>query len=192
MYPEDVEATLTRHPEVVVAVVIGVPRDSNLDVHAVLILEDPAHAGQIVARANDQLGGHQCIRSHTVWAGEDFPRTHTTKVKKALVLDAITQTDAETETLPAASTQPRQTTARSVVSLITEVTGLPPVQVTADRTLDSLDLDSLGRIALLSAIEAELGVYVDEAFVGPHMTVRQVEDVVASNSANGAMPKFPS
>ncbi|HAL46453.1 MAG TPA: hypothetical protein DCP37_01740 [Dehalococcoidia bacterium] len=192
VYPEDVEATLNKHAEVVDAVVVGLPRESDVEVHAVLILEDPLQAQQIVARVNDQLASHQRIRGHTVWAGEDFPRTHTMKVKKGLVLDSITQNDAETETAPASSAQPRQTSARGVTALIVEVTGLPPAQVAPDRSLESLDLDSLGRVALLSAIEAELGVYVDEALVGPHTTVRNIEDMVASSSANGAMPRFPS
>ena len=32
---------------------------------------------------------------------------------------------------------------------------------------DDLDLDSLGRVELLSAIETELGVYLDESNWGP-------------------------
>ena len=45
-----------------------------------------------------------------------------------------------------------------------------------------LALDSLGRVELLSLIEAELEVYVDEPQVGPETTLRELETLVLSGS----------
>ena len=56
---------------------------------------------------------------------------------------------------------------------------------------DDLDLDSLGRVELLSAIEAELGVYIDEGQVGPETTVRQLAGLVEDGSKNPPMTRFP-
>ena len=57
---------------------------------------------------------------------------------------------------------------------------------------DDLELDSLGRVELLSAIETELGVYTDEDQVGPETTVRQLADLVEEGSKNPPMMSFPS
>ena len=61
-----------------------------------------------------------------------------------------------------------------------------------DATLgDDLDLDSLGRVELLSAIEAEFGVYMDESQLSPEMTVRCLEALVEEGSRNPPMMSFP-
>ena len=44
---------------------------------------------------------------------------------------------------------------------------------------------------LLSAIEAELGVYMDEGQISPDTTVRQLEALVEEGSKNPPMVKFP-
>ena len=56
---------------------------------------------------------------------------------------------------------------------------------------DDLDLDSLGRVELLSAIEAEFGVYMDESQLSPEMTVRCLEALVEEGSRNPPMMSFP-
>ena len=56
---------------------------------------------------------------------------------------------------------------------------------------DDLDLDSLGRIELLSAIETEMGVYLDESKVSPDTTVRQLSSMVEEGSRRPPMVKFP-
>ena len=57
---------------------------------------------------------------------------------------------------------------------------------------NDLDLDSLGRVELLSAIEAELGLYMDEGQVSPETTVRELADLVEEGSKNPPMMSFPS
>ena len=56
---------------------------------------------------------------------------------------------------------------------------------------DDLKLDSLGRVELLSAIEAELGVYMDEGQVSPDTTVKQLAALVEEGSKNPPMMRFP-
>ena len=56
---------------------------------------------------------------------------------------------------------------------------------------DDLELDSLGRVELLSAVEAELGVYMDEDQVGPGTTVRRFIDLVEEGTKNPPMMSFP-
>jgi long-chain acyl-CoA synthetase len=64
--------------------------------------------------------------------------------------------------------------------LIAEIASVSVAQVQSEQTLGGdLNIDSLGRVELLSAIEAEMGSYVDEAEVSPGTTVRELEHLIA-------------
>ena len=93
VYPEDIEAMLVKHDAVEDAAVVGLPRQSGLEVHAALLMPDAARASDAVAWANGRLAEHQRVRGFTVWPDEDFPRTHTLKVKKALLIDVLLSED---------------------------------------------------------------------------------------------------
>ncbi len=90
VYPEDLENVLKSIPGVKDAVVFGLMEDdAGPQVHSVLLLEDPEKAKTVVQQANKQLAAHQQIRGFTVWPDQDFPKTHTLKVKRQEVLDAL-------------------------------------------------------------------------------------------------------
>jgi long-chain acyl-CoA synthetase len=77
VFPEDVEAVLSRQPGVRDSAVIGADR-----VHAVLILEPGADPDEIVRLANQQLADYQKIRSVSLWPYAEFPRTEGTRKLK--------------------------------------------------------------------------------------------------------------
>ena len=82
--------------------------------------------------------------------------------------------------------------ARSLLHIIAEVSKRDVEDIEDEAALgDDLELDSLGRVELLSAVEAELGVYMDEGQVGPETTVRQLVDLVEEGSKNPPMLSFP-
>jgi len=85
VYPEDVENALKASATVKDCVVVPLTGDAGPEVHAVLLMEDPAAAKEAVRAANRMLASHQHIRGHTVWPEPDFPRTHTLKVKRSEV-----------------------------------------------------------------------------------------------------------
>ncbi|MCE2466282.1 MAG: AMP-binding protein, partial [Dehalococcoidia bacterium] len=89
IFPEDIQGVLSRHPKVADSTVVGLEKGSSVEVHAALILEDVDAAEEVVSWANGQLAEQQRIRGFTIWPEEDFPRTHTLKVKKNVVLDTI-------------------------------------------------------------------------------------------------------
>ena len=192
VYPQDVQTILVKHPNVIDAVVVGLPKGASVEVHAALILEDPNAARQAVDWANSQLAEQQRVRGFTVWPHEDFPRTHTLKVKNQVVIDAILH-GAQQPALPTphpASAAPRG--ARGLVHIIAEIARVQPEDVLDAASLgNDLDLDSLGRVELLSAIEAELGVYLDESQVGPETTVRQLASLLEEGSRRPPIVRFP-
>jgi long-chain acyl-CoA synthetase len=193
VYPDDVEAVLTRDPRLRDASVVGLDGDgSGAKVHAVLLLDEPSEADAIVRAANASLGGHQQIRAWTVWPDEDFPRTPSLKVKKQLVLDRLA--DGTSAGSAAAggpgSTSPgaRAATVATVASLTSQVAQVPIAQVLpASRLEADLGLDSLGRVELLSVIEEELGAFIDDGQLDPDASVADLERLV--EGARDARPE---
>ncbi len=192
VFPEDIQAVLAKHPNIADSAVVGLTRGPSVEVHAALILDDADAAQEVVSWTNGQLAEQQRIRGFTVWADEDFPRTHTLKVKKGVVIDTILgkiQPDPPA-VLPAAGSPAGG--ARSLHQIVGEVSKRSLGEVRDDATLGGdLDLDSLGRVELLSAIEAELGVYMDESQLSPEMTVRRLEALVEEGSRNPPVMSFP-
>ena len=189
VYPEDIEAMLVKHEAVEDAAVVGLPRSSGPEVHAALIIPDPARAPDAVAWANGRLAEHQRVRGFTVWPDEDFPRTHTLKVKKALLTDMLlSEGEAESD---AAARRPAAQEGPSLEGVIAEIAEVPVAQVAGEKTLDGdLDMDSLKRVELLSAIEEELGVYLDESAMEQGTTVAALARMVDEGSRTPEEKKF--
>ena len=192
VYPDDIQAVLNRHPNVTDSAVVGLQQGSSVEVHAALILDGANDADPIVAWANGQLAEQQRVRGYTVWPEEDFPRTHTLKVKKPQLIEMLeggVQSDAPSS--PTRSSSPRDGS-RGLVDIIAEVAVLDAADIAPDMTLgDDLNLDSLGRVEMLSAIEVDLGVYLDETQIGPETTIRQVQAILDEGANNPPVTEFP-
>ena len=97
VYPEDIENILQANPLVKDAAVFGLmENDQGPEVHAVLLMDDPNQAKSVIHQTNKQLAPHQQVRGFTVWPEEDFPRTHTLKVKRLDVLSKLEKIRRET------------------------------------------------------------------------------------------------
>ena len=90
VYPEDIENVLLTNPSVKDAVVFGLTeKHGGPIVHSVLLMNEPDQAKLAVQQANKQLASQQQIRGFTIWPDQDFPRTHTLKVKRPEVLERL-------------------------------------------------------------------------------------------------------
>ncbi|MFN2484686.1 MAG: AMP-binding protein [Candidatus Limnocylindria bacterium] len=192
VFPEDIENVLAHDDRLRDAVVVGRERlGEGMQIHAVLLPADVTAAtdgnaidGEAIVRdANARLSPSQQIRAHSVWPDEDFPRTHTLKVKKRLVVDRLEMLERQSGREVTADERPHATQAArpavSVESVVASVAGVSVDQVHDHSRLSSdLGLDSLARIELLSVIEEELGAFVDDAAVDPEATVADVRALV--------------
>ena len=198
VFPDDIQAILTRHPKVKDAAVVGLQQGPAVEVHAALLLEESEDAvgaaEDALAWANGQLAEQQRIRGFTVWPEEDFPRTHTLKVKKQIVIDTILgKVEAEAPAGAASSGGGTAGGPRGLVNIIAELSRRSVGEVTEEARLgEDLDLDSLGRVELLSAVETELGVYMDEGQLSPETTVAQLRALVEEGASNPPVLSFPS
>jgi long-chain acyl-CoA synthetase len=199
VYPEDIEAVLEKDERVRSATVIGYPIGPNLKIHAVLLMDDPVQAEAVVKDANAAVGAHQQIRAFSIWPEEDFPRTHTLKVKKREVIARLEADDAaqrsaadRLEPVARADSGARAAgpgagdTLSELVPLIAAIAEVPVSAVIGDARLSSdLNMDSLQRVELLGVIEEELGVFVDDAALEPEATVGQIAALIdASRQAS--------
>ncbi len=158
VFPEDVESVLNRIAGVSDSAVIGRDR-----VHAVLVLEAGATADEAVRRANERLEPHQRIRSVSVWADGELPRTTTTrKLRRAEIAERVGKGQAKVGA-------GRQAELTDLVRKFA-----PTRTVAPETTLDELGLSSLDRVELMMDLEEKLETSIDESLFA---TVSKVADL---------------
>ncbi|NWG13282.1 MAG: AMP-binding protein [Acidobacteria bacterium] len=183
IYPEDLEAALKKQSEVRDCVVLGIEREGNAEPCAVLILRDHAcDADAAVRRANESLAQYQHVRRWFIWPEEDFPRTATQKPKMAVIRDFVRSRAGG----PAAA----QT--GGLAELLSRITGRPPGVLSPDTKLAAdLDLSSLERVELLSALEDRYQVDLNESRFSAATTVGDLERMLAEPAAARTDYRYP-
>lgn len=187
VYPEDLEKALREQPGVRDCVVIGRERDGNAEACAVLLMKsekaDPAAA---VENANRSLAEYQRIRDWMAWPEPDFPRTPTQKP----VLPAIR---AAVENAKSARPQTVTQDGAALASLIAQITGRKAQLATGAEQLEKdLQMSSLDRVELMSAIEERYQVDLNEVQFADAATVDQLEKLLASGPAAGVAHVYPT
>ena len=171
IYPEDLEAELRKEPGVRDCVVIGLDRDGNAEPCAVLLLRDSASPSEIIESANSRLAEFQHIRSWVVWREPDFPRTPTQKPILARIREG-----ALAELAGRASPNPStQSAAPSTVAGVLQriASGSASPNGGAD-----LQLSSIERVELISALEDRYQVDLSEADFSNATSVADLEKLV--------------
>ena len=189
VHPADVEQALTRDARVRDAAVVGLEKPGgDVEVHAVLILHDPAVADEVVRQANSQLGGHQQVRGFTVWPDEEFPRTPTLKVKKPDILKWIQS--AKADEAPPSGTDAPAAAGSAIERLVAQLEGVNADAIRPGARLSTdLGIDSLGRVELLGMVEESLGVYIDDGDLEPEETLEQLQAKIDAAGPNTAPPE---
>ncbi len=169
IYPDDLEAALRQQPEVRDCVVVGLDEGGNAEPVAVLLLHHAAaDVAAIVARANGNLAQFQQMRRWLVWPEEDFPRTPTQKPKIGVIQQAVQQ-----KFTSAGVVAPAQ---GGLGELISRITGRPTGTLGADAKLEGdLNLSSMDRVELMSALEDRYQVDLSEANFAQVNTVGELE-----------------
>ena len=188
VYPEDLEAALDRQPEIRASCVVPVDGPRGPEPFAAIIPDgrsdiDNGHTNidAAIKRANQQLADYQQIRRWSIWPDPDFPRTSTHKVLKRDVLKAL---HCEVAYPP----QSVSFTGFNVSSLLTHITDLPAEMLSPETRLADLQLDSLARVELLSALEDRYQISIDEAAFTAATTIGDVQKVVRGEVEEHVVP----
>jgi len=185
VYPEDLEVALLRQAEVKDAVVVAFARNGNAEPCAVLVLRPGENTPEkIVQRANETLAEYQRIHCWWVWPDKDFPRTSTQKPRRNLIQQAaqaqFTQKNND------------QRPSRPLEELIGRITGHLPAQLSETANLESdLNLSSLDRVELLSALEDRYQLDLAESRFAEVRTVGDLERILQGNVPARARYHYP-
>ena len=189
VFPEDIENRLNLRPEIEEAIVIGLPqKDGRVEVHAVILAAHPEGIEQAIRETNLLLAPHQQVRGFTVWSGEDFPRTHTLKVKRHELTEMLVREVKVVEEQPEVAEKPAEV---DLLALVAQIAEVPRKEVTPQSALGlDLGLDSLSVVELLCLIEEEMGISVDEGRLPPHATVADLDAVLADGREAEGLTTF--
>ncbi len=186
VYPEDIEQVLVHQDGIADAVLLGITEGADVRLHAVFTESEPGSAATAVRLANEKLDARQQVLGWSVWPDEDFPRTHTLKVKRPLVEAFVKEHKREPSSVPQLLTDD------PLLALIAAVKKTDEPLTEASNLGGDLGLDSLSRVELLSGIEDEIGVYVDDTDVGPQTTVAELRAMVERGERKVRVRHFPS
>ena len=173
VYPDDLEAALRCQPEIQDCVVIGLAREGNAEPCAVLILRNASDPEPAVRRANESLAEYQRMRTWFVWPEKDFPRTSTQKPRTNVIQQAV-QAQLDTRAM-------RSSGSSALAELIARVTK-DGSKVDFKANLDSdLNLSSLDRVELLSALEERYQLDLSETRFAAVRTLGDLESMLQGN-----------
>lgn len=186
VYPQDLEAEVRKENGVRDCVVVGVDRDGNAEPCAVLLLRDSAealHAGEIVERANARLAPFQRMRHWMVWPESDFPRTATQKP----VLGAIKNAAEDRFGQKPADTGRGHARSDALRDLLSRFGG----KISSGGAAEKLQLSSIERVELLSALEDRYQVDLSETQFANADTVQDIERLIEQPEAHARTYHYP-
>jgi long-chain acyl-CoA synthetase len=171
IYPDDLEAVLRQQPEVRDCVVVGLEQGGNAEPVAALLLQDAADPAAAVGRANQHLAEFQRMRRWLVWPDQDFPRTPTQKPKINVIQQAVQQQFSATPATAGSQ--------GGLAELISRITGRSTGALATDAKLEGdLNLSSMDRVELMSALEDRYQVDLSEANFAQVSTVGELEKML--------------
>src|SRR5579863_934537 len=185
VYPEDVEAALRKQAGVRDCVVISSPQGENAEPFAVVLMDGGAESAEqalreAIEKANGSLAEYQRVRRWLVWPELDFPRTLTGKPR----LSSIASRAAELSNgSPAARTQTG--TLDDLLAKFSSAKG------TSEKSERDLNLTSLDRVELMSALEERFQVELNETTFAEAKTVADVQRLLQQPAAHRTEYVYP-
>jgi long-chain acyl-CoA synthetase len=196
VYPEDLEASLRKQPDVRDCVVIAQRRDGNAEPLAALLLQEPSAeaARRAIDDANRSLAEYQKIRSWIIWPDNDFPRTPTGKPKLAQIAARATELSSAPKNDDLANVPPADFRGRissEAADRVSDVLTQLAVQGTSQSLERALNLSSLDRVDLMSALEHSYQVELNETAFAEAKTISDVRNLLRQPPARRTEYTYP-
>jgi long-chain acyl-CoA synthetase len=190
VYPEDLEQALRKQPEVRDCVVVGVARGGNAEACAVLLVNNGDSGKTAVTNANHALADFQKIRNWFVWPDDDFPRTSTQKPRLEVIRQAA---EAQVNGHPAGTAPVSSNGAPggTLEELVESIAGRR-VELKPEAHLeDDLNLSSLDRVELMSAIENRYQIDLGDREFSKINTVADLEGLLHKTKQEPKKTDYP-
>ncbi|MDZ4183694.1 MAG: AMP-binding protein [Desulfuromonadales bacterium] len=171
VYPDEIERIVNALPGVREACVIGLDRGGGEEVHAVLLLSDEKESGEaIIVAANRRLDALQQITSFSLWPEADFPKTTTLKIQKFKVRQQLLERQVQGGAI---SRDP-------LLTILAAITGVDSALIDEESLLvGALGLTSIGRLELVSRLEQEFRLDLDDAAINDTTRVADLRRMLA-------------
>jgi long-chain acyl-CoA synthetase len=188
IYPEDLESAVKKQGGVRDCVVIPLDRGGNAEPCAVALLDGTPSDANAAARAavesaNTSLAEYQRMRSWVVWPEPDFPRTATGKPRLSLIATRAVEI--------LSGSQANRSSGGASNPLRDLLTKFTPSAVGAGQLENELNLSSLDRVELMSALETKFHVELSETAFSNAKTVADVERLLQQPAARHTEYVYP-
>jgi len=188
IYPEDIEAAVKKRPTARDCVVVPLERGGNAEPCAVVLLNGVSSDGDAAVRtaiesANASLAEYQRVRSWVVWPEPDFPRTATGKPRLSLIAGRAVEILRGSRA---------DSTSGAAASPLGELLARFAPSTSGKTHLESeLNLSSLDRVELMSALETKFHVELSETAFSNAKTVADVEKLLQEPAARQTEYIYP-
>jgi long-chain acyl-CoA synthetase len=198
VYPEDLEAALRKQPGVRDCVVIPIQHGGNSEPRAILLLNnaDRSAARAIIDGANASLAEYQRMQTWIVWPDLEFPRTPTGKprlsviaARAAQILDGRQAGDLEGVGAGFSPSSSSKSMLEQVLYRFGKSSG--EGSQAHSHLEQELNLSSLDRVELLSALEEKFHVELNETAFANAKTVADVERILQQPAGRRTEYSYP-
>jgi long-chain acyl-CoA synthetase len=185
IYPEDVEAELRKQPDVRDCVVVPSGPEASAEPSAILLMKRSSGASseaarEAIERTNASLAEYQRVRRWVLWPEPDFPRTPTGKPRLSLIASR------------AAELSDVLSPSREHTGALEELLARFFLAKEGSEKLDKeLNLSSLDRVELMSALEERFQVELNETPFAEARTVADVQRLLEQPAAHRTEYVYP-
>jgi long-chain acyl-CoA synthetase len=198
IYPTDLEQALCQQTAVRDCAVVAIERGGNAEPCAVLLMQDGgdgAHASESAAHAidnaNASLAEYQRMRSWLVWPETDFPRTPTGKPRLgALTAVAVQMFNGGPSNNAAIESSNADRHSGDVKALLQKFSA-PSGGEDRQQLGTELNLSSLDRVELMSALEERYQIELNETKFAEARSVADIERLLHAPSARRTDFSYP-
>jgi long-chain acyl-CoA synthetase len=185
VYPEDVEMALRKQPGVRDCVVVPDPRGGNAEPFAIALMDNGTETRAqdlrgAVEKANALLAEYQRVHRWVVWPELDFPRTPTGKPRLSLIAARAIELFN--------GSSPANARAGTLDDLLEKFSAAKGAREKLEK---DLNLTSLDRVELMSALEERFQVELNETSFAEAKTVADVQRLLQQPAAHRTEYVYP-
>jgi long-chain acyl-CoA synthetase len=193
VYPGDLEHALRQQVGLKDCVIVAIERGGNAEPCAVLLMQD-GHTGDsassnvtaanAIEGANASLAEYQRMRTWVVWPDADFPRTPTGKPRLGAITTVTMQVlNGGGENARISSSGEGRAGELSTLLHRFSAPNVPESGGSGQRLESQLNLSSLDRVELMSALEERYQVELNETQFAQAKTIVDIEKLLQAPSA---------
>jgi long-chain acyl-CoA synthetase len=174
VYPEDIEGKIKGMPEVKDCVVLGIKKKNDIVITAVVLTKEKIKSN-FSETINLKLESHQKIGELVIWPEKDFPRTPSMKIKRKEVEEYLNNKKIVSN---------NEKSSNKLFQLLAGLSSKNVSKISINSNLTSdLAIDSLHRVEMLSLIEEEYGVEIEESKITEKTKVKDVLDLIENSTS---------